>query len=110
MSAAGAPVSVSVRFFASLRETLGCEQLALHLPGQLAVSELIAQVAEAVVEVEATHQGLAAGRRAGRVVEIRSRLEAANVRLAHNQSLHGASELKLQSGDQLAFLPPVTGG
>lgn len=101
MNTATPQVTVSVQFFASLRETLGCAQITLSLPDQLPLCDFIGLVAEGLAE--RLGQDHAAQ-------DIRARLEAPNVRVAHNQTVLGAPQLVLQSGDQLAFLPPVTGG
>ncbi len=85
-------MKIRVLFFASLREAIGMEALVLE------VSE-------------------------GTYAELRTRLvdklgEAAdplwleNVRVAHNQELvaQATTSLVLIDGDEVAFLPPVTGG
>ncbi len=86
-------MNIQVLFFASLREALGVEGLSLTLvDGTLA--ELHARLADQLGD-------------ATRVL-----LED-NVRMARNQVLQDAdalSKLQLVDGDELAFLPPVTGG
>lgn len=86
-------INVRVLFFASLREAMGVERLALSLKSGSAdevrrlLSDQLGRAAEALWED--------------------------NVRVACNKELLGASalaELALREGDELAFLPPVTGG
>ena len=85
-------MKIHVLFFASLREAVGEERVALELAD-------------------------------GSFAELRSRLTATlgkqsdvlwadNVRLARNQELLTAEvdSLEFADGDELAFLPPVTGG
>ena len=86
-------MSVRVLFFASLREAVGIEGVTLILSqGTFAElrSHLTQQLGDAAAE-----------------------LWADNVRLARNQELLDAgtlNALQLADGDELAFLPPVTGG
>lgn len=85
-------MKVRVVFFASLREAVGTEQLTLELAADsfdVLRAALIDELGEAA-----------------------DALWADNVRLAHNQELHAqaADTLVLADGDELAFLPPVTGG
>lgn len=88
-------MNVRVMFFASLREAVGVEQLTLELvDGSFA--ELRTQLNEQL--------GTAA-----------DALWADNVRLARNQELLAGAALAalaivLVDGDEVAFLPPVTGG
>lgn len=83
-------MKVAVRFFASLREAVGCERMA--------------------VEVDSpTLDGLRASlaRRLGPAAW--GALTAPGVRVAVNQAIaHGAA--RLDADDEVAFLPPVTGG
>lgn len=85
-------MKVRVVFFASLREAVGTEQLTLELAAGN-FGALRAQLMEALGEAA-------------------DALWADNVRLAHNQELHAEAvdTLVLADGDELAFLPPVTGG
>lgn len=81
---------VTVRFFASLRETLGCESVPL--------------------EVEcASLAGVRAALAGTLPAAQRDALAAPGVRVAVNQSL-AQGDVALQAGDEVAFLPPVTGG
>lgn len=84
------PITVTVRYFASIREALGtgaetCSTAAATL-GALR-DELIARGG-------ASAQALARGKA---------------VRMAHNQVLSDESA-RLAAGDEVAFFPPVTGG
>lgn len=84
-------MNVQVRFFASLREAAGTDVLHLALPDQGGFEALMA----------ALEQRLPAGALAA--------VRAENVRLARNQDLV-TPPFALSDGDELAFLPPVTGG
>lgn len=79
---------IKVLFFASLREQIGTGELTLKA-GNLA--ELFAQI-----EIQLGNQAL-------------QTLKADNIRIAVNQDLID-SETTLSEGDEVAFLPPVTGG
>jgi sulfur-carrier protein len=86
-----ADMIVEVRFFASLREAAGTDAVRLALPDGAGLDELL----------DALRRRLAPG--------ATQALLAENVRLAVNQTLTVAP-LRLADGDELAFLPPVTGG
>ena len=79
---------IKVLFFASLREQIGTGELTLKA-GNLA--ELFAQI-----EIQLGNQAL-------------QTLTADNIRIAVNQDLID-NETTLNEGDEVAFLPPVTGG
>ncbi|MEE4281248.1 MAG: molybdopterin converting factor subunit 1 [Pseudomonadales bacterium] len=79
---------IKVLFFASLREQMGTGELTLKA-GNLA--ELFAQI-----EIQLGNQAL-------------QTLKADNIRIAVNQDLI-ENETTLSEGDEVAFLPPVTGG
>lgn len=81
---------VTVRFFASLREALGCESMPVEIScGSLA--------------------GVRAALAGTLTAAQREALAAPGVRIAVNQTL-GQDDASLQAGDEVAFLPPVTGG
>jgi molybdopterin converting factor subunit 1 len=84
-------MNVEVRFFASLREAAGTDVLRLGLPEGAGFDALMRALKERLQPA-----ALAA-------------LEAENVLLAHNQDLV-APPFPLSDGDEVAFLPPVTGG
>lgn len=87
-------LTVSVRYFAALREQLGCdrETVAAGEGGMLGFEELL----------DVLEQRHGSGTRA--------LLLAPRIRLALNQALLTDPPASLQAGDELAFLPPVTGG
>jgi molybdopterin synthase sulfur carrier subunit len=80
-----------VRFFASLREAAGTAALALELPEPAGFEALLN-----ALEARLAPPALVA-------------LRAEHVRLARNQELV-VPPFELVDGDELAFLPPVTGG
>ena len=82
---------LTIKFFASLREALGCPEERMALPPEvLTLGEL--------------RQCLAA--RGG---EWRRLTESRNLRCAVNQEM--ANDVtRLSDGDEVAFFPPVTGG
>lgn len=84
-------ITVRVLFFASLRDKTG-------LP------ECVVELADA-----ADHDALRAALHARLGADAINALYAQNVRLALNQSLVDPP-FPLQPGDEIAFLPPVTGG
>lgn len=84
-------MNVEVRFFASLREAAGRGSLHLGLPDGSGFEALMGALAE--------HLSPAA----------LQRLRGENVRLACNQALV-VPPFALCDGDEVAFLPPVTGG
>ncbi len=85
-------MKVSVLYFASLREKLGCASEELELaPGQASVGTLLAQLR---ARGGAWAEALAEGR---------------PVRCALNQDMV-KPDAPLSAGDEVAFFPPVTGG
>ena len=84
-------MNVEVRFFASLREAAGTGALRLEVPDGAGFDGLMTALAQ---HLDAT------------AVQA---LKAENVRLARNQELV-TPPFQLENGDELAFLPPVTGG
>ena len=80
-----------VIFFASIRESLGCDRLSLEIPENTKVSTLVEMLTE--VNGEAWREALT----------------AENVRIAVNQELISGDET-LSGADEIAFFPPVTGG
>lgn len=91
-------VRVRVQFFAALREALGAEQLEVMVPSTVALSALKATVLKAAASLldDQSH--------------FERLLNAPNVRLAVNRAFSHGAEIELAEGDELAFLPPVTGG
>ena len=88
-------MTLTVRFFASLREDMGCTDVTCSLPEAARLEQLFAMLQE----------------RFGERTQV---LRAENVRIAINQELCAADPTLLQqtlrAGDEVAFLPPVTGG
>ena len=84
-------LKVRVLFFASLREEVGKESLSLELRAADFPALRAAIVAELGDQADA--------------------LWADNVRVARNQELQAeVASLTLEDRDEIAFLPPVTGG
>ena len=84
-------MKVVVRFFASLREAAGESELTLELPDGAGYDDLLAALK-------------------GRLgAPAMAALLAENVRIARNQTLTGVPFVP-GDGDEIAFLPPVTGG
>ena len=84
-------MDVKVLFFASLKDEVGEDSLTLQLAGPAGLDALIELLAERLPETAMLA------------------LRAENVRVAVNQQLVSAP-LALAAGDEVAFLPPVTGG
>ncbi len=82
---------LEVKFFASLRETLGHEALTVDWPDPAEVNTLL--------DVISTRLGSNA----------RDVLEANDVLIAVNQTMVQRNHI-IHPGDEVAFLPPVTGG
>lgn len=87
-----APVSlvVSVRFFASLREATGHDQLDLDLENP-SISALRSKLASQLDD------------------DALRALTARGVQVCVNQTIV-RDDIELRAGDEVAFLPPVTGG
>jgi molybdopterin converting factor subunit 1 len=83
---------LEVRFFARLREALGRERVSLPLeaPGLTVEGLLLALDAE--------------------IPGARAQLTVPGIRLAVNQAFVENEAFVLNPGDEIAFLPPVTGG
>lgn len=84
-------MSVRVLFFASVKDAVGCAALDLDLETPASVSDLVDLVAAR------------SGERA------RIALTAESVRVALNQELQNGPCV-INDGDEVGFLPPVTGG
>ena len=85
-----ATTQVTVRFFASLREAVGAESMALEVE-------------------EATLAGVRTKLAAQLAAQQFDALAAEGVQVAVNQVIV-AGDAALEAGDEIAFLPPVTGG
>jgi molybdopterin converting factor subunit 1 len=82
-------MTVTVRLFAVLRERAGADTVALELPEDATVADALAALA-----------------RSPRLAEL---LERMPVRMAVNRD-YAEPETELQAGDELALVPPVSGG
>lgn len=89
MSAGTAAIEVTVRLFAQLRERAGSSELRLTLPPGATVEEAL--------------------ERLGRDERLSEMLERLPVRLAVNRD-YASAETVLAEGDELALIPPVSGG
>jgi sulfur-carrier protein len=85
-------VNVTLRYFARLREQLGCDSEQAELPGT------VATVADLLLWLRARGQPWSEALAAERAF-----------RVAVNQDLAQAGTL-LAAGDEVALFPPVTGG
>ncbi len=84
-------MDVEVLFFASLRDAVGIERTSVKLTGPAGLRELLAELAQRLPA-----SAIAA-------------LQAENIRVAVNQIL-ASPPFAFSDGDEIAFLPPVTGG
>ena len=81
---------ISVRFFAGLREALGCEQMVLALAQPMTLAQVKTQLL-----AEQPHWAEA--------------LSAPNLLMSVNQQM-ARGNTEVVAGDEVAFFPPVTGG
>lgn len=84
-------IPVRVLFFASLKEAVGRDEVMLELPDSARIDDLLASLDDVL-----SAKAMAA-------------LRAENVRLAVNQEML-TRPVQLRANDEIAFLPPVTGG
>ena len=84
-------MTVKVRFFAALRERLGTESLDLPVSTSIDLNGLL---------------GLIQQRLGDRAIEV---LRAPTVRVALNKEFV-THECLIRDGDEIAFMPPITGG
>ena len=84
-------MTVEVLFFASLRDATGTDRVRLEISEPLPLDVFLPKLTSVVGE-----SGVAA-------------LSAENVRIAINQEMIRGSAT-VQDGDEVAFMPPVTGG
>jgi len=75
-------------FLGRLEDVAGAPELPLPLPGPVTLTELLRQLPPSLAEA----------------------LAGPKVKLALNGTLVAAADLRLTDGDELAFLPPVSGG
>ena len=85
-------MKINVRFFAALREAVGQESMELPCREPVSLADLMERMSTRMS------------------VEAFTALNAPNVRVAVNQQLINGNNLQIQPGDELAFLPPVSGG
>jgi molybdopterin synthase sulfur carrier subunit len=83
--------ALKILFFASLRDATSCDELTLSITEPLPLPGLLERLAE-----ELPARAMA-------------ELRAENVRVAVNQTFLTGPAL-IQPGDEVAFMPPVTGG
>lgn len=84
-------MKVHVKFFASLRETIGLAELDLDLPDQAQRQHLMEALSDVLNSTQYTH------------------ITAPRNSIAINQNLT-RGDFKLKHKDEIAFLPPITGG
>ncbi len=84
-------MKVEVLFFASLRDEVGAAGISLELPEPAGQHELLAALAERFPNAAIIA------------------LQAENVRISVNQQLVTQAK-DYSDGDEIAFLPPITGG
>ena len=81
-------MNVRVRLFASLREKAGCDRRSVDLPDGASVEEAWSRLAQ--------EQPQLAAHRASLTVAVNRR--------------YAPFDTRLQDGDEVAFIPPVSGG
>ena len=81
----------NVLFFASLRDDVGRDSLSLMLDSPVSLADFLDQLSRELSDAAMTA------------------LRAENVRVAVNQSFISGGDL-VKPGDEVAFMPPVTGG
>ena len=84
-------MKVNVLFFASLKEDLGVSEIELDVSERAGRSDLLDSLTSELGS------------------DCVSPLRAENVSIAVNRSIE-KGEFVLKSGDEIAFLPPITGG
>ena len=84
-------MNVNVLFFASLRDKVGFDSLTLDLAGNSSKADLFVALQELIGKTRV------------------NLLQEADVSIAVNQTLK-REEFELNPGDEVAFLPPITGG
>jgi molybdopterin converting factor subunit 1 len=84
-------MAINVRFFAALRERADLDSLSLDVGTELDLRGLVAML----------------GRRFGE--EFATALTAPNIRVALNHEFVGG-QCTVRDGDEVAFMPPITGG
>ena len=85
-------MKIQLRFFASMREKLGCSEEIVELPAEI---KTVGEVRNYLIA------------RGGVWAEVLA--EGRAVRMAYNLQMTGAETL-IEDGAEVAFFPPVTGG
>ncbi len=83
-------MNLSLHYFASVKESLNCDQESVELASGNTVADLIKQLGE-------------------RDAPWRQTLQDGDILVAVNQTM-SSLDTKLHPGDEVAFFPPVTGG
>ena len=84
-------MTVRVLFFASLKEEVGAGELEIPLAAETGLTDFLSALA---------------GQLSASAIDT---LRGENVRVAINQNLI-TGDVRIRPGDEVAFLPPVTGG
>jgi molybdopterin synthase sulfur carrier subunit len=84
-------MAIRVRFFAALREQVGRDTVEVRAPTSGDIAGLLANIREQLGE------------------RIASDLTSPNVRIALNREFV-SSDCVVRDGDEVAFMPPITGG
>jgi len=84
-------MAITVRFFAALRERVRLDSLSLEVEGEADLRGLV----------------MLLGKRFGN--DFAAALSAPNIRIALNHEFVG-DQCTLRDGDEVAFMPPITGG
>lgn len=85
-------MKIQLRFFASMREKLGCSEEIVDLPAQI---KNVGEVREYLIA------------RGGVWADVLA--EGRALRMAYNLQITG-SDTQIEDGAEVAFFPPVTGG
>lgn len=85
-------MKVRVRFFASLREVMGTKMVEMNLLEGANLSDMYLELAKTFDQTRV------------------DAIDGSGVRIAVNQDLVHERSLMLNDGDEIGFLPPVTGG
>lgn len=84
-------MNVHVKFFASLRESIGLTELDLQLPDQASRQHLMSALSTVLDDTQYNN------------------VSAPRISIAVNQNLV-RGDFKLRHKDEVAFFPPITGG
>lgn len=84
-------MNVHVLFFASIREQVGCSEIYVDLSGSISKAEFLSRLKAEVGPDRFQY------------------LTAENVSIALNQELQKGT-FEVAAGDEIAFMPPITGG